>query len=160
LIETNLFAQIFLLNRVPRFDDINRHIRKTLRQIVFENRVIADDDNIAAEQIGFGKLADFGVFDRFDVFRVKIQLACRQTESVKIATAAAKPSVVSKLRPKLPIKTDLRGVNSTSAIAPSVNLFTSAKTSSATSAADSFFVCVRVAKLLASDRHAKLLPAP
>jgi len=46
---SKLFAQIILAEiELGGFDDLDLHVRKTFRQIVLENRIIADDDKIAA----------------------------------------------------------------------------------------------------------------
>jgi hypothetical protein len=56
----SLFRKFGLLIQLAQikfvgFDDFDLHIRETFRQIVFEYRVIADDDHIAAFQILCGE---------------------------------------------------------------------------------------------------------
>ena len=78
---------------------------------------------------------------------IRVQFARRQAETVKLGDLRrqARRSFPDRARNR-PSKPDLRGFSSASAIESSVNFSISARTSSATSAADSFFVCVRVPK--------------
>src|SRR6185503_11589886 len=75
-------------------------------------------------------------------------------------TWPTRPFAVSRFLEKLPINTDLRGVNSTSAGGDDDNRLISPNNRSATCAPDSFFVCADATNGPTSRRVSRLLPAP
>src|SRR5687767_7136884 len=71
-------------------DDIDLHIRKSLREIVLEFCVVANDDQIAAVKILRRKIFHIRRSDCRNASHVSVQLGCWNAQTVKVCKCARK----------------------------------------------------------------------
>ena len=81
----HLFQSVAVQIKLTRRNDFDFLRGKTLCQVVFEFRVIADDDNVAALYILRGEIFNLRVRNRLQISHIGIKLRRINAEKVKLA---------------------------------------------------------------------------